>query len=482
MKTKFVCLGLALLAFSDALAFGTGSGPSQPGILPSSNLFLSFSGLATNTNEALNINTAGDTSGTNAINIYSQGDAYLPSSAIGALTSDGATPGWTSSCSGGTGPVPTSSANGALCGGFSMWSYQSSSPNSGYYPIGFISAVVNGSTANNRGGLLNFNVKLDGGALVQSMSLDGYGALDLSVNDTSNNNNNTATGITVTLSDNTSGSPVNNAQGIIIQGANISGSVSGNTVLPLQIFAPTISGTSSESYTGLKIGMPIITSSNGFTTLVRAIDIGAPSIAVAGTVTTLNAFNIANQGGAGIGTSNAINIATQSGSVTASNAIKSNGFTLDGSGNVTPNSIIGVTTNSSAPAGAVGELISATVLTGSAVALTSPTPKDVTTISLTAGDWDVWGTVCFTAGGSTTATQFSGAIGGTANTLPTAPGGGAIFQEAISVAAGATEPCQSVGMTQELLSATTTIHLVAQSTFAVSTMSAYGYIGARRRR
>lgn len=149
---------------------------------------------------------------------------------------------------------------------------------------------------------------------------------------------------------------------------------------------------------------------------------------------------------------------------------------------LTNKQITGTTTNNDAASGIVGEIISATVASGSAVALTTATAKDVTSISLTAGDWDVWGTVCFTANALTTATVFQGGINTTTNTLPTPPGGGAYFQESLSVGAGGTEPCHSVGMMRQSLSGTTTVYLDAQSTFAVNSMSAYGYIGARRRR
>lgn len=148
----------------------------------------------------------------------------------------------------------------------------------------------------------------------------------------------------------------------------------------------------------------------------------------------------------------------------------------------TAGQIPGTTTNGNATAGNIGEYISSSIASGSAVVLTSATPANVTSISLTGGDWDVWGTVGFVAAGSTTATIFEGGINSISATLPTPPGAGAYTQVGLSVGAGVTEPVFSVGSTRISLASTTTIYLVAQSTFAASTMSAFGFIGARRRR
>ena len=153
---------------------------------------------------------------------------------------------------------------------------------------------------------------------------------------------------------------------------------------------------------------------------------------------------------------------------------------IDASRNISPASIVGVTTNSNAPTGAVGEFVSSNIALGSAVALTTATAKNVTSISLTAGDWDVEGNAAFTAGATTTATAFASAISATTNSLGTAPASGAYVQLGISVGAAGVEPILPTGKVRVSIASTTTIYLVAQSTFAVSTMSAYGFISARR--
>lgn len=138
--------------------------------------------------------------------------------------------------------------------------------------------------------------------------------------------------------------------------------------------------------------------------------------------------------------------------------------------------------NGDALPGNVGQYISSQVLSGSAVALTSSTPLSITSISLTGGDWNIWGSVGFIANAATTATIFEGGINSVNNTLPTPPGSGAYQQLGVSVAAGGLMPVFPVGMVRVPLNSTTTYYLVAQSTFAVNTMSAFGFIGARRAR
>jgi len=153
---------------------------------------------------------------------------------------------------------------------------------------------------------------------------------------------------------------------------------------------------------------------------------------------------------------------------------------IDASRNISPASIVGVSTSSSAPAGAVGELISSNIAVGSAVSLVNNTAKTVTSISLTAGDWDVSATVAFSAGALTTSTAFIGAVSATNNTLPTIAGSGGYTQVGLSVSAGGLTPVLPTGTVNVKLASTTTIFLVAESTFATSTMSAYGFLRATR--
>ena len=96
--------------------------------------------------------------------------------------------------------------------------------------------------------------------------------------------------------------------------------------------------------------------------------------------------------------------------------------TLGVTGTITPGQttgIVGTTTNNSAQAGSVGEYIESRVVQGSAVALTTATDTNVTSISITAGDWDVGGLIAFD-GNSTTLVQ--NALGGASTTSATLSG------------------------------------------------------------
>lgn len=118
----------------------------------------------------------------------------------------------------------------------------------------------------------------------------------------------------------------------------------------------------------------------------------------------------------------------------------------------------------------------------SGMPLSTGSPLSVTALSLTAGDYDVWGTVAYTAGSLTTATAFQGSIGQSNNSLGTIPNSGAYAQSGASVAAAGLMPVMPIGQIRVPLGSTTTVYLVAQSTFATSTLTAYGFLGARRRR
>jgi hypothetical protein len=132
-------------------------------------------------------------------------------------------------------------------------------------------------------------------------------------------------------------------------------------------------------------------------------------------------------------------------------------------------------TNDSAAAGKVGEFASSTRASGSSLALTTSTQTNVTSVSLTAGDWDVWGTVGFVTGGSTVVTASIGSVNTTSATLGTPTDGGYF-----NVAGNVPNTVAPTGVKRVSLASTTTVYLVAYSTFSTSTQSVYGSIFARR--
>lgn len=141
--------------------------------------------------------------------------------------------------------------------------------------------------------------------------------------------------------------------------------------------------------------------------------------------------------------------------------------------------IKGTNTNDDAAAGDVGEYIESVIVVGSAVSLTSGVAANITSISLTAGDWDVTGVVSFSPAGTTSVTVARGSISTTSATIDSSPGRIAGHASAAQVPAG-NGSHYPMPTTRLSLSATTTVYLVATSTFTVSTMSAFGIISARR--
>lgn len=144
--------------------------------------------------------------------------------------------------------------------------------------------------------------------------------------------------------------------------------------------------------------------------------------------------------------------------------------------------VSGSATNDDAPAGYYGEFVSSTVASASAVALTTATTANVTSISLTAGDWNVWGNVYFTQGATTTATAYSAGVSQTTATLPGNDGGNQVNLAGTGAAllAGNPAPTLTTPTGRISLTGTTTIFLTAQSTFLISTQAAFGTIRARR--
>lgn len=141
----------------------------------------------------------------------------------------------------------------------------------------------------------------------------------------------------------------------------------------------------------------------------------------------------------------------------------------------------GINSNGSATAGNIGEIVSSSIPSGSAVSLTTGTAANITSISLTAGQWLVFGNVSFQPAGTTTQSANLAWISTTSATLPTIPNGGAYSQFSVNVGAGLTVVLQA-GMTILQLNSTTTVYLSGLANFAVSTETAYGFIAATRLR
>ena len=168
----------------------------------------------------------------------------------------------------------------------------------------------------------------------------------------------------------------------------------------------------------------------------------------------------------GTTTANAIHFVVNNGATDA--------MTISTTGAVTIN---GTATNDSAAAGYVGEYVTAST-TG--VSLSSGVATNITNITLSAGDWDVWGDVNF-APAATTNHQYSIAwISSNSASIPAAPYDGLFYLVGFN---NIGQPMSApTGTRRFSLSVTTVIYLSAMAGFSVSTMTAGGMISARRRR
>jgi hypothetical protein len=138
----------------------------------------------------------------------------------------------------------------------------------------------------------------------------------------------------------------------------------------------------------------------------------------------------------------------------------------------TTQGIVGTTTNDNAAAGYVGEYISSTV---TASAITNNTFTNVTSISLTAGDWDVFGSILTNPAATTTQSGVSCGINTVSATFPSLYTSNGAYTAGNN--AGLVAPTVRLS-----LNTTTTVYLVAAVVYSISTLTITGFIGARRRR
>jgi hypothetical protein len=239
-----------------------------------------------------------------------------------------------------------------------------------------------------------------------------------------------------------------------------------------------------KNVTASSIGLGTVTSVsgtgtvNGITLTGTVTSSGSLTLGgtLSGTASSLTAGNVttnANLTGPITSVGNATSVAAQTGTGST--------FVMQASPTINTPSITGVTDASNASAGSVGEYISATLSSGSAVSLTTFTAKTVTSISLTAGDWDVTGVMNMFFGATTNVVAAYGGASTTNNTL----GANNTFTGTLYATTGAVlgdvlQTRSPIPMQRISISATTTVYLIAFASFTVSTVNAHGEIRARR--
>lgn len=141
--------------------------------------------------------------------------------------------------------------------------------------------------------------------------------------------------------------------------------------------------------------------------------------------------------------------------------------------------LVGTTTNDNAAAGSVGEYIQSVVVAGSAVTLSSAVVANITSISLPAGDWDVNAIAVINPNSTTSNTFTSASLSLASAALDTTPGR-LVSHSFSAVVSGGQALTETIAPYRFSLASTTTIFLVTQDAFTVSTCGAFGILRARR--
>ena len=210
--------------------------------------------------------------------------------------------------------------------------------------------------------------------------------------------------------------------------------------------------------------------------------LGTPT---SGTLTNCTGLPISGTTGYGTGVATALEAnVTGSGGIVLANGptfvtstVTAPSFTAN-----TTSGIIGSTTNDSANSGSVGEYVSAAITSASPTSLSNNTVTNLTSISLTAGDWDVWGNVGFLPAATTNYTSLIGFISSTSASIISGEQRCTVSSGTSGVVTGGNEVSFCVPGRRFSLSTTTNIYLEVNPFFTVSTMTGYGSIYARRRR
>ncbi len=148
----------------------------------------------------------------------------------------------------------------------------------------------------------------------------------------------------------------------------------------------------------------------------------------------------------------------------------------------TTSGIIGTTTNNNAAALSVGEYISSQINAPGNSYTSTGVPQDLTSISLTAGDWDVEGNILWYGDGSTTIATVNGWISTTSATLPDPS-----LIAAISYGLTTFTPFSAgnyIGFTvpkvRVSIASTQTVYISGNAIFGIATLHFVGGIYARR--
>ena len=133
---------------------------------------------------------------------------------------------------------------------------------------------------------------------------------------------------------------------------------------------------------------------------------------------------------------------------------------------------------SSLTPGLPGGFVESEVLSAASVSLVNGEAKDVTSVSLPPGIWEVTGYVQFNPGGSALVTYLQGWLSSVSNTQPSGTNKGGNNVTLNTVGSG----LQGLPLSPKrfVLTTTTTVYMGALSLFTLDTQKAFGYMSARQ--
>lgn len=261
-------------------------------------------------------------------------------------------------------------------------------------------------------------------------------------------------------------------------GSSVTASTSSATAVDIRYSnLPFVFSTSSTGVINLRYNAMGVSASN--TTLLTTVGTGGMVIEhcriASGTASAIS-----------VGTGTTVNIlycvitSTNTNAITGAGTLNYYGLSFDGTSRLinTTTQVGGLLqggVNQAPSTGFVGEQIRSAVASGSAVTISNNTPTNITSISLTAGIWDVSGVFSFL--GATTGTGLQGGISTTSATLSGAGDSEFTFPFVSMATQDLTISLPSFRLT---LSATTTTYLVGNMLYTVGTGKGYGRISATR--
>lgn len=159
----------------------------------------------------------------------------------------------------------------------------------------------------------------------------------------------------------------------------------------------------------------------------------------------------------------------------------SDSFALGASSNRYSSLFLSGAAGGDATTGSVGELVTASVTSGALVNLATGSATTITSITLTAGDWDVTGIVAYRLNVATSVTvlqQASTSLG--TGTLGNDEFAKSTFETAANVMTATVDPAFIIPTKRYSISASTLVFLASNAVFSVNIAQAYGQIRARR--